>query len=565
MKLKFILSLALAGASLPLFAQGYKDGVEFYKADRVEEAEELLQRNLNSAETNLSEAYYYLGQIQLARYYNAKRNNRPAQNYLQEAASYFDKGAAQDPKNPFNYVGQGNIALINSNSKAAEELFKQAEKLGKNDAGVWAAVGRAYYDVNPTLYAKQLEKAVAQGEKLVLKQSISSNPKWAANDQDFYMFQGDMAFDAAAGDSKKVGDACNFYESAIRVNPDAAEGYIKYADKLLAIKRVQQAEAQLRTLLKENPNSALGQRKLADILYNDGQIAKGIEEYGKLMKNPNHFNADETTYLTLLYFTKDNQRGYDEATSILARNPDNFNVRRFQYIFANALNRPDRVQLAEQLLKLKSDKNRFATGDYSMIAEELNKDGRPEEATAVLQMGLKDYPEEIDMLKTVAQSLYRIDKEDEAADMMADYVAKKGADVTGTEYNSLSDYAVIAAQKATEPDVKAKYIALSADAAQKAAPKLSDKYKYIAAKRLGDIAALQGNVDQALTEYSKALDLLQAAGDQAEASAIASLNRAVGIMLIQEKRNAEAKPYIQRYVELNPDDAQMVDILSKLK
>ena len=102
-----------------------------------------------------------------------------------------------------------------------------------------------------------MNKAIATGEKLVQKQALSNNPKWADNDHDFYMFMGDMAFDAANGDSKKVGDACNFYESAIRVNPKAAEGYIKYADKLLTVKRVNEAVTQLNALLKNSPNSRL--------------------------------------------------------------------------------------------------------------------------------------------------------------------------------------------------------------------------------------------------------------------------------------------------------------------
>lgn len=566
MKLKFLLTLGLAAASLPLFAQGYRDGVEFYKADRFEQAEELLLRNLKSADTNLSEANYYLGQIQLQRYYNAKRTHygNPQDN-LNQAAKYFDQGVAADPKNAFNYVGQGHIALINGESKKAEELFKTAEKLEKNNAGIYAAVGRAYYEVNPTIYAKQLEKAVQQGDKIVLKQIMSNTPKWADEDQDFYMFQGDMAFDAAEGDSKKVGDACNFYENAIRVDPAAAEGYIKYADKLFRVKRTESALNQLRTLLQNNPQSALGQRELAEKLYEDGQVAKGIEEYAKLMKNPNHFKMDEDRYLTLLYFTQDNQKGFDEATAIMASNPSNFNARRFQYIFANALGRPERVQMAEQLLKMKSDTNRFATGDYSMIAEELNKDNRSEEALAVLQMGLKDYPEEVDMLKAVSQSLYRLDKEAEAADMMSQYIDKVGSKATGTEYNSLSDYAVLAAQKAATPELKSKYIAMSADAAAKAAPMLADKYKYLSAKRLGDLQAIQGNVDQALTEYQKAMDLLNAIDAADAAAGLSSVSRAAGVMLLQNKRNAEAKTFIAKYVELNPDDTAMADVLAKLK
>ena len=46
MKFKLLMSLLVAGA-LSASAQGYKDGVEYFKADQFENAKELLERNLN--------------------------------------------------------------------------------------------------------------------------------------------------------------------------------------------------------------------------------------------------------------------------------------------------------------------------------------------------------------------------------------------------------------------------------------------------------------------------------------------------------------------------------------
>lgn len=564
MKFKFILSLCLAGAAMSAFAQGYKDGVEYYKADRLTNAEELLNRNLNNADTDKATAYYYLGQIQLARYYSAKNNNvgNPA-TYRQEAKKLFEQGMAANPDNPFNYIGIGHIALIDGDSKTAEDNFKKAEKLDKKDAGIYAAVARAYYDVNPTIYAKQMDKTIAQGEKLVQKQALSGTPKWADNDQDFYMFMGDMAFDDANGDSKKVGDACNFYESAIRVNPAAAEGYIKYADKLFAIKRNGEALIQLRTLLQNNPQSALGQRELAERLYSDGDIAKGIEEYGKLIKNPNHFKSDEDRYMTLLYFVKDYPKGYSVASEILASNPDQFNARRFKYIFATLLERPDALQLAEDLLKMKSATNRFATGDYAMIADALAKANRKDEALQVLNAGITDYPNEPSMLKDLARAMYYdFDQNQKAADLMSEYAQKVGNEISATDLNLLSSYALAAAQSQTDDTLKDKYLTMSAEAITKAAPKFAQQYKYVSAKRLGDIARMRNNNEQALTEYQNALQLIESTGvtdaNKADAS---TMYRFVGASLYKDKKHDAAQPYIQKYMQLNPDDAEMAKLL----
>ena len=91
MKRKFFFaSLMLMGASLIANAQGYKDGIEYYKVDKLDNAKELLERNLNSPQTNKAEAFYYLGQIALH------------QGKVAEAAANFEKGIAADAMNPYN-------------------------------------------------------------------------------------------------------------------------------------------------------------------------------------------------------------------------------------------------------------------------------------------------------------------------------------------------------------------------------------------------------------------------------------------------------------------------------
>ena len=64
MKTKFLLASLLVGASMTSFAQGYKDGIDFYKIGDYENARIIFERNINSA-SNQAEAYYYYGQIAL--------------------------------------------------------------------------------------------------------------------------------------------------------------------------------------------------------------------------------------------------------------------------------------------------------------------------------------------------------------------------------------------------------------------------------------------------------------------------------------------------------------------
>ena len=51
------------GSALSLSAQGYLDGVEYYRADQTNAAKTILERTLNDAGTDKATSYYYLGQI----------------------------------------------------------------------------------------------------------------------------------------------------------------------------------------------------------------------------------------------------------------------------------------------------------------------------------------------------------------------------------------------------------------------------------------------------------------------------------------------------------------------
>ena len=170
MKFKFLFSLFL-GSALAMSAQGYKDGIEYYKADQLENAKTILTRTLNDASTDKSEANYYLGAIAL------NQGDKVA------AESYFNAGIAANPANAFNYVGKGELALKAGNEKAADDFFKKARDYGKKDAELLTEIARAYYNADPVKYAEDITKSIERAKK--------------ANKKDPYnlIFQGDVKAD----------------------------------------------------------------------------------------------------------------------------------------------------------------------------------------------------------------------------------------------------------------------------------------------------------------------------------------------------------------------------------
>ncbi len=154
MKFRTLFAASLAAFAMSASAQTHLEGAEYYKADQLENAKELLQRNLNNAGTDKAIANYYLGLIAID------------ENKLDEAKKYFDAGIQANPDYGYNYIGLGGLDLKKGDKKAADAQFKTGEGLLKKDAAAQIAIARAFYDADPVAYAKDIEKRVANARKI---------------------------------------------------------------------------------------------------------------------------------------------------------------------------------------------------------------------------------------------------------------------------------------------------------------------------------------------------------------------------------------------------------------
>ncbi len=368
-----MLALAVAGSAL---AQGYKDGIEYYKVDRLDNAKELLERNLNAAGTNKAEAYYYLGQIALK------------QGDTAGATAYFDKGVAADQACALNYIGQAAVALKNGTN--AKAFIDQARKSAKKDCYVEMEIARAYYDADPVKNAKEIEKCVKNARK------------WKSEDPNSFIFEGDMK-----ADKKDWGGAASQYEWAFTYDPNNVEAYVKYANTYFnvvpefAINRLEEINA-------KQPGNALVQRELAEKYYSDNQGGKAAEKYGEYIKNPNHFAQDEVRYVQLLFFGEKFVESYDLATRLIAKlNPNDDNVffmRRMQLY--NKVEMEDWAQAAadgDAFFATRVPKGAsFNVNDYTNYAEALAEVDRNEDAIKAYEAAAAINPNDIDMQRMLS-------------------------------------------------------------------------------------------------------------------------------------------------------------------
>ncbi len=532
MKFKGILTFYLAGVALTATAQTHVEGAEYYNADQFENAKELLLRSLNNPGTDKAVSDYYLGLVSID------------ENNTAQARKYFQDGIAANPEYAYNYVGLGRLLLKEGDKKGAEESFKQAEKLAKKDAALHVAIARAYDSVDPVLYAKQITNKIEKARKT------------NANSPEVYIFEGDQL-----KEQKKFGEAGAKYEMAANTDNNATQAYVKYAN-LFTMVNPEYAITMLNKLLEVNPQSALGQRELAIAYYNGKDYANAAKEYGKYVQNPSHFKQDENRYAFLLFYGGDYQKGYDYATKLLSEDPGNFTAQRYQ--FMNAAQIPamsDKLlPMAEALLaahRAKPADNKFAAIDYTLIADELSKAKRADEAISVIEEGIKEMPDNAAFNKDLAMKYVDAGNITGAAKAYEGYLAK----VEKPSYNDYVQQATFSFYAAVEnkenQPVADKFFADTEKYAGLAAEILPDNYKPV--KFLGDIAkqkATKETVESAAVPmYTKAIELLEASQDPSRYKSDAKdMYNYMGNYYLSIKDIPQAKEYFNKYLQYDPNN-----------
>lgn len=543
MKIKRFLALCLAGASLTAFAQTHLEGMEYYKADQLENAKELLTRSLNNPSTDKAVSNYYLGMIA------ADEGN------LTQAKNYFTTGIQQNAEYPFNYIGDGYIALKNGDIKGAEAQFKMAEKFAKKNPSVAIAIARAYNDVDPAKYEKQIAKQVEKARRQNME-----NP-------DIYIFEGDVL-----RAKKDIGGAATKYEMASQYDNKAAAAFVKYANLFTQV-NPGYAIKMLGNFLQNNPQSALGQRELANAYYNNKDFTNAATEYGKYVNNPAHFKNDEDRYAFLLFYGQNYQQGYDYATKLLKENPSNFTAKRYQFMNAAQLEsmKDQYLPLAEALYnthKANPKENKFAAIDYTLIAEEMSKAGRGDEAVAVLNEAMNEMPNNLSFPKQLA--LVYVDQNNlpMASDSYEVYLSKNN-EPNFNDYNQQATYAFYAGVQSKDDKAKAdKYFNIAREAADKASKLMPDHYKPI--KVQGDIAkqtADESHIELAAAPYYEtAIGLLEASADPSKyASDAKEMYNYMGNYWLDMKDTAKAKTYFNKYLQYDPDNEAYRKFVDGLK
>lgn len=539
MKLKAVFTLML-GVALGANAQGgYQDGVDNFNAGRTDVAKVILDNTINDASTDQAVSHFYLGCIDVANkdYVAAKTN--------------FEAGLQANPAYANNYVGMGELALRNGNRSEAEDYFKKARNINKKDLSVLVGVARAYWNVDPVAYEKEINKNINKA----LKDSKNSEPS-------VYVLQGDMV---AATDP---GEAAGKYEMAIVQASDKGhvnrEAYVKFANTYFKVNPSFTID-KLKEFYDKEPNSALAQRELAEKYYDNNQMGSAWKMYEKYVQNPNHFRRDEQRYAGLLYSAGEYEKSIEWANKILAEDPSVYQMYRILMLDRSALKDWEGAVDAGDKLFHYPDAN-LTTADYEFYGDALSQNGRADDAVAIYEKAIELNPDKAELLPKLSAVYDRAGQQEKGVEIYKKYLDMGNGSVNdlfnmARRYYSLGRSLPESTTERTEAcDEGLKYINMAIEKV----PTNGILYYfqgqlYLTKNNNVPDASMAESLEKMISIFDQDPSNLES-----KKSYYSTADYLLGIYYIDSDK-AKALEYFEKYAAMNPDDEKVGQIIESLK
>lgn len=535
MKLKSLFAIMLGALAVSGSAQGFKDAVEYFRADQPEEAEIIINRTINDPATDKSMANYFLGKIAL------QREN------FENAKNFFEKGITVNPNNGYNYVGLGELALNQGNESVANDFFKQASKLAKKDAVLLSEIARAYYNADATAYQDDIQK--------YLKNARKADKDCPA----IYILEADMLAPI------NIGESAGYYEMAMSAQDGVnyPEAFVKYARTYFPVNPKYAIDG-LKKLLELQPNSALAQRELAEKYYDNDQLTMAAEQYGKYIQNPNHFKRDEQRYVGLLYFGKKYDESNALAAKLLSEDPDNFYMKRMRmYNYAALEDYQNALAEGEKFFNAKGE---FVANDYKTFGDIYIALGQDSIGIVQYEKALIVEPEKASLYKDISQVYTAAEIYNKAADAHEKFIELEPEHTTNDLMILARRYQNAAATSDTcsvEHDVYADKAIKTIEIVYEKAP--NNLQVLSARSRIYLIAnnnEMNDEVEQQLENILGILDADPANITNRKQDYIFALNLLGKYNLSKDREKAKA--YYNRFLEINPENEALKAFVDKL-
>ena len=544
MKKNIIGFLSVLWLSFSIQAQSLQDGLKYIDSEKYEAARDVFKA-LSSKEPKNGDYWYYLGQS----YINLLQND--------SAKACFDMGIQQAITNPSNYAGLGELELIAENKSAAKVHFDKALSFGKNRSGLYTDI-RAISLVSSAM-VNASTKMLDEAEELI-KMGFEQDRK----NYDLLVSAGDVYLEKNDG-----GNAATFYERAIAIDPKNPKAFVRVSVIWIRVKNYEQAQLDLNKAFEKDPNYAQAWKYQAELYYAQRKFALAKEAYGKYIDFSEPSIANQVRFVRILFLSKAYDEALERIEAVLVQDKENLLLNRLRaYSIAEVLegkSNPDQAKSGIVSLNFylsKVDPKKIIGADYEYLAKLQIKTGSDDSAAiANYKRALELSPNNPDIYTDMAKAYNKMRQFDSAAYCYGTYItlARK---VTAADH-FLYGKALYNSKQFIKAD--SAFIRVT-----EMKPDYPDSYLWRGNCLFGLDPDFKTEAPKA--QYEKYIELLTKDPEKFETS-LKAKNKAglinaysyLGYYNLNKDKNAEAKEFYKKVIDLDPTNVQAKKVLADKK
>lgn len=314
-----------------------------WQANRPQQAGDLLRQSVASQPS--PDSYFFLG-----RYYLQI-------NQADSAQTAFEKGLAADPKNFLNKIGMGGVALLRNQSTEAQTVWAEVEKKAKRKHPDWL---HRLAEMHILIDGKQNpDEALRLIDKLLSDAKIENKPE-------YYLTQGD-AFRL----KNEGGKAVSAYESALSIDSQLPYALMQIGYIFKGSKNYKTAREYFVKALSLDSTYTPTYEHLGDLYSLGRNYRSAAYNYKKMVDNSEPTDSTILRYTKLAFLSED----YKNMIDYLAKIRDqsllkNSNAIRRMYAYAYVTDDfkkyDEALDLMQDVLKTTNEDEQF-TMDYAAI------------------------------------------------------------------------------------------------------------------------------------------------------------------------------------------------------
>ena len=509
---------------------GIQEGRQLLRREEYGKVRALAQKFLAQAPRN-PELYYLLG----TSYLNPAIEEDDAESQkklLAAAKAAYDKGVFYNTKFAYNFVGLGGVYALTGPYTECESNLKKAEETNPSDVDLLAAIARFY------ILAKKPE-AYKNAEALLLRAS-QKDPKNA----EISLALGELYFSR-----KRYEQALDYYKEALKKKPDLATAHYAIGVMSIEEKKYNEGIASLKEAVRLDPNYAPAYRALGEIYNLAGRYTEAADNFKKYLSMTSERRA-QYTYAKSLYASGQYAAALEQIDIALKDTTTPVMLRLKAYCLTELKQYENALQAFDRYYQNFSGP--YILKDFTTQADAYK--GMKQDSMAILQLEKAlaldpDAPEIHSELAKLHMGAKRYAK----ATYHMERVLAKGSGKPGDYFDLGKAY--LAAEQYRKADSVLQILA------QKA-PTFTAGYLYLA--RVNYYLNTPEADTLHLPYYRKVIEGYSATPEKFKSSLL-ECYRALAGYYFEKKKYPDARPYVEKVLELAPEDATAVEQLDYIK